>query len=97
MGGADSASARYIFTKLNAITKLIFKDEDKYLLKYCEDDGYMVEPEYFVPVIPMVLINGAQGIGTGWSTTVPNFNPLDIIENIRHLISGDQLKPMKPW
>jgi len=45
MGGQDAASARYIFTKLNSLTKLIFRDEDKYTLKYCEDDGQIVEPE----------------------------------------------------
>lgn len=45
MGGSDSASARYIFTKLNNIAKCIFRDEDKYILKYTEDDGMIVEPE----------------------------------------------------
>lgn len=57
----------------------------------------IVEPEQFVPVIPMILINGSQGIGTGWSTTVPNFNPLTIISNIKRMLNGEQLEPMVPW
>ena len=48
----------------------------------------MVEPEFYIPVIPMVLVNGAEGIGTGWSTNVPNYNPRDIIVQIRRKIKG---------
>lgn len=97
MGGADSASSRYIFTKLAPVTKLIFRDEDKYLLKYCEDDGQVVEPEFFVPIIPMVLVNGASGIGTGWSTNVPNQNPKEVITNIRRMLNGEEPNVMQPW
>jgi DNA topoisomerase-2 len=45
----------------------------------------------------MVLINGSSGIGTGWSSTVPNFNPRDLVENIRRLLNEEELKPMVPW
>jgi DNA topoisomerase-2 len=38
-----------------------------------------IEPQYYVPIIPLVLCNGAEGIGTGWMTSIPNFNPLDIV------------------
>jgi len=48
----------------------------------------MVEPEYYVPVIPMVLVNGAEGIGTGWSTYIPNYNPIDLIHQIRRKLNG---------
>jgi len=97
MGGSDHASARYIFTKLNPITKLIFREEDKYIYKYCEDDGTIVEPECFVPIIPMSLVNGGNGIGTGWSTNLPNFNPMDCIENIKRLLNGEEFVQMHPW
>mmetsp|Transcript_33569 Transcript_33569/g.28370 ORF Transcript_33569/g.28370 Transcript_33569/m.28370 type:complete len:98 (-) Transcript_33569:1543-1836(-) len=97
MGGSDSASARYIFTKMNHITKFIFRDEDKHVLKYSEDDGIIVEPEYFVPIIPMVLINGAAGIGTGWSTSVPCYNPLDLITCIKNTLNNKTLPILKPY
>ena len=66
LGGKDAASPRYIFTKLPSLTRLIFHPDDDGLLDYLEDDGQAIEPKYYVPVLPMVLINGADGIGTGW-------------------------------
>jgi DNA topoisomerase II len=45
----------------------------------------------------MVLVNGAEGIGTGWSTSIPNYNPLDIVANIRRLLNGDPMEEMTPW
>jgi len=84
MGGKDAASARYIFTKLEALTRLIFREEDDILLERIQDDGELVEPRYFVPILPMVLVNGITGgIGTGWSCSIPNFNPDDIIKAIK--------------
>lgn len=81
-GGKDAAAARYIYTKLRDITKDIFMKEDNDVLKYLEVDGKLVEPEYYVPIIPHVLLNGVEGIGTGWSSTVPKFKIEDLIEYI---------------
>jgi DNA topoisomerase-2 len=50
-----------------------------------------------VPIIPLVLVNGAEGIGTGWSTSVPPYNPHDIVANLRTMMAGQQPIPMKPW
>ena len=86
-GGKDSASERYIFTKLNMLTRFIFKKPDDAILKYLDDDGTPVEPIFYVPIIPMVLVNGAEGIGTGFSTKIPCFNPKDLIQYIRDVIS----------
>jgi DNA topoisomerase II len=69
-GGKDHASARYIFTNLNKITRTLFPEDDDHVLQYLEDDGQLVEPVQYYPIIPMVLVNGASGIGTGWSTEV---------------------------
>ena len=84
-GGQDASSARYIFTVLSKLTKLIFKEEDNIILNYQDDDGQQIEPEYYIPIIPMILVNGGIGIGTGYSTNIPQFNPSDII-NICKLI-----------
>ena len=64
MGGADSASPRYIHTELNPIVDIIYPKDDLPLLTYTDDDGLLVEPTYYVPIIPMVLINGMVYIGT---------------------------------
>jgi len=87
-GGKDSASERYIFTYLNKITRLIFPQEDDAILKYLDDDGYPVEPVYYAPIIPMVLVNGAKGIGTGFSTDIMQYNTTDIIQYLRSKLAG---------
>jgi DNA topoisomerase-2 len=97
-GGKDSGSPRYIFTKLRNISKIIFNEHDSALLEYLEDDGLSIEPKYYIPIIPMILVNGSEGIGTGYSTNIPCYNPKDIIENLTKLINGDdQLETMVPW
>ena len=85
-GGKDSASERYIFTRLNILTRFIFKKSDDVILKYLDDDGTPVEPIFYIPIIPIVLINGAEGIGTGFSTKIPCFNPKVLIQYIRDVI-----------
>lgn len=100
MGGGDAASPRYIYTRIAPITRRIFHAADDALLKYNEDDGKSIEPVNYVPVLPMLLVNGADGIGTGWSTSIPNYDPDDIIENLRRRMKGtskDDMLPMQPW
>merc|ERR1712194_31114 len=96
-GGKDSASTRYIFTRLAPVTRYIFREEDDAVLGQQEEDGKKIEPFWYCPVIPMVLVNGADGIGTGWATSVPNYNPREIIANIRRYIKGEEMKEMLPW
>ena len=87
-GGQDSASERYIFTQLNKLTRLIYRQEDDAVLTYIDDDGQMVEPIYYAPAIPMILVNGSKGIGTGFSTDIMQHNPLQIIAYIRAMLRG---------
>ncbi|XP_066940662.1 DNA topoisomerase 2-alpha isoform X2 [Macrobrachium rosenbergii] len=96
-GGKDAASPRYIFTKLSPLTRLIFNPYDDPLLKKNYDDNKPIEPEWYIPIIPMVLVNGADGIGTGWSTRIPNYNPREIVNNLRKMIRGEEPSRMKPW
>jgi DNA topoisomerase-2 len=84
-GGKDSASERYIFTRLNTLTRFLFKKSDDAILQYLDDDGTPVEPIFYIPIIPLVLVNGAEGIGTGFSTKIPCFNPKVLIQYIRDL------------
>ena len=98
-GGKDSASPRYIFTKTSNITDHIFNPSDKPLLKYLEDDGLCIEPKWYLPIIPMILVNGSHGIGTGYSTHVPPFNPKDIIYNLKSMLNekNDNIRKLVPW
>ena len=97
-GGKDSASERYIFTQLNKITRSIFPASDDNVLQYLNDDGLLVEPLYYAPIIPMVLVNGSKGIGTGFSTDIMCYNPLQIIEYIKNklLLIEDDI-PFTPY
>ena len=97
MGGSDSASARYIHTQLNPLTDHIFPAKDFPLLDYVDDDGLLVEPKWYCPIIPMVLVNGMVGIGTGFSTNIPQFNPKECINNIRRKMNGEPYLSMMPY
>ena len=88
MGGKDSASERYIFTNLNPLTRLIYPEIDDPILDYINDDGDLVEPIYYVPVIPMILINGTKGIGTGFSTDIMPYNPHQIVSYLEGLLTS---------
>lgn len=96
-GGGDCASARYIYTRLSPFARRVFHQADEPLLTYNEDDGKKIEPETYMPVVPMILINGADGIGTGWSSSIPNYNPEDVVANLNRLMDGQDTVPMQPW
>jgi len=82
-GGDDAASERYIFTQLNPLARLIFPEPDDAVLNNLNDDGSIVEPEFYVPILPFCLVNGVSGIGTGFSTDIPSFNPRAIVSYLR--------------
>jgi DNA topoisomerase II len=104
-GGSDAASARYIHTRLSPFARRVFHPLDEPNLEHNVEDGKKIEPKVYAPVIPMVLVNGADGIGTGWSTSIPNYHPTDIIKNIRRRMGrldekdGEEapFEPMIPW
>lgn len=103
-GGKDYASPRYIFTKLEVLTSMIYDTRDFDLLEYLDDDGMIVEPKYYVPIIPMILVNGSEGIGTGYSTYVPSFNPTEIVKYIYKKLKSKENEvnskvyvEFKPW
>lgn len=96
-GGHNAASARYIYTQLNELVNYTFRDEDKCIYVYADDDGTPVEPVCYAPIICNTLVNGIQGIGTGFSTEIPSFNPIDIINNLKRLILGKDCVDMKPF
>ena len=82
---------------MSAITRAIFHPDDDKILDYLDDDGISVEPRHYLPVLPMVLVNGADGVGTGWSTTVPCYNPRDVADNIKRRLRNEPALEMLPW
>ena len=100
MGGKDAASPRYIFTQLNELTRQIYINKDESVLEYNIEEGDVVEPVSYYPIIPMILVNGAEGIGTGFSTDIPPHNPIEIMSNIKEVLMGQKvtdLNDLVPW
>merc|ERR1719183_3490235 len=91
-GGSVHASARYIYTRLSPLTRLIFSPLDDAILTYLDEEGQRIEPLWYAPIIPMVLVNGALGIGTGWSTEVPNYDPREVIANLKLFLRRKKMK-----
>ena len=96
-GGSDSASPRYIFTHLSELAFHIFNPLDNPLLEYNEDDGKKIEPHWYIPILPMILVNGSEGIGTGFSTKVPPHDPELIVRNLLNMMDDKPLENMQPW
>ena len=93
-GGKDAASPRYIFTMLSPLAKKIFISDDDHGLKFLSEDNLKIEPEWYCPVVPLVLLNGCDGIGTGYSTSVPNHDPREVVENLKRMMNGLEPLPM---
>lgn len=96
MKGKDHAQPRYIGTNKTPYLDLIFNEHDRPLVNQLYDDGKKIEPEYYVPIFPLVLANGAEGIGTGWSTCVPCYKVQDIVDNLKRKIKGEAMVKMMP-
>jgi DNA topoisomerase-2 len=98
-GGSDAASPRYIHTYLQPHVSKLVPDEDFASLTYRDDDGMLVEPEWYAPILPMILVNGSRGIGTGYSTFLPSYNPSDLKKMLlAWLETGEGLDaPLVPW
>ena len=101
MGGQDAAQPRYIHTYMEPIVDAMFKKEDAAILKHVDDDGEVVEPEHYQPVVPLIAINGALGIGTGFSTNIPPHNPSDVIALLRDRLNLSRSTlaglALQPW
>lgn len=93
-GGKDAASPRYIFTMLSPLTTLLYHPLDNPCLKWLFDDNQRIEPEWYCPILPVVLMNGIEGIGTGYSTKIPNHDVREIAQNIKRMIEGEEPERM---
>jgi DNA topoisomerase-2 len=83
-----------VFFLRSTLTRFIFHPHDDPLLKHQYDDNQKIEPVWYMPIIPMVLVNGADGIGTGWMTKIPNYNPREIVNNLKRMLNDEEPEPM---
>jgi DNA topoisomerase-2 len=99
LNGNDASSPRYIFTHLSKNSEQLFNSQDFPLLEYLNDDGQSIEPKFYVPTLPLILINGAEGIGTGFSTKIPSFNPDDLKFCLEKLVDDPdyEIPELTPW
>ena len=95
--GKDAASPRYIFTNTNKLAFKIFRDEDMPILNYIIEEGKEVEPENYEPIIPVILINGTSGIGSGFATDIPPFNPIEVVECLKSFINEKDYIELTPY
>ena len=96
-GGKDCASSRYIFTELNKVTRHLFNQNDSPLMDYIFEEGQKIEPNWYLPIIPMILVNGCEGIGTGWRSQLPCFNPHEIVRSLKSKLKGNGFTKLEPW
>jgi len=96
--GDDAASPRYIFTRLQPYTRRLFPAADDGVLRWLEEEGVRVEPEWYAPTLPVALLNGVAGIATGFSTFIPAFRPRDVAAAVLHRVGGTAPPPpLVPW
>ena len=95
-GGKDAASPRYIFTMMSQPNRIIFHPHDDPLLNHPTDDNQGIESEWYCLIIPMLLVNGADVIGSGWMTKIPNFNPRAFLSNLKRMLDVEEAVTMIP-
>lgn len=96
-GGEDAADPRYTYVRIQPWIPYVFRVEDNELLKQIEDEGSKIEPICFYPIIPMCLVNGVIGIGSGYSSFIPSYNPIDLINWLKCRMNNQPLPELKPW
>jgi DNA topoisomerase-2 len=94
----EASAARYIKTAKENIVNYIFRSEDIPVLIEQEFEGDMIEPRFFMPIIPMLLVNGSNGLSTGFRQYILPRNPEDIVNYILSKLAGDGKDvPLMPW
>ena len=94
----DAAASRYIFTKLTKNFRQLFKSDDDDILEYLDDDGQSIEPKFYLPILPAILINGAEGMGTGFACSIMAYNPDELKSYIQKKLTGKKITGrLNPW
>lgn len=93
-----SAASRYIYTKGSKWIKTLFDENEKLIYEYnLSDDGQMIEPKRLFPLVPLALVNGAEGISTGWSSSIPSYRLKDIVSCVIEYLQFGKVKQILPY
>ena len=90
----QAGAPRYIGTKLSENFRLIYKDFE--LLEYKEEEGESIEPQFFLPIVPAVLLNGSSGIAVGFASNILNRDIKSIIDACVKVLGGKEPGEVKP-
>lgn len=93
------SASRYIKTQLHENFRILHRKEDDSIMEFNTSNGDKIEPKFFIPILPTVLINGAQGMGTGHATNIFSYNPKEIKEAALKVLAGKKLTnyDLTPW
>jgi DNA topoisomerase-2 len=91
----EAGAPRYVGVKFNDNFRLLYKDFELTTPQY--EEGEEIEPRFFLPIVPTVLLNGGSGIAVGFATNILNRNPLDLIDACIDVLDGKDIKVLKPW
>jgi len=95
-----ASSGRYTHIEKSSWLRHVFREEDDAILPMVFEEGRETEPEHLIPIIPMTLVNGACGIANGFSTFVPQYNPLDIMNYLEKILRNEDTSDVRhitPW
>lgn len=90
-------AGRYIFTMLSKSFRQIFKKEDDPILNHLYSEDLKIEPDTYLPILPMILVNGSSGTGTGYASNIFQYNPEELKQNILLYLSKKKMKDLTPW
>lgn len=91
----SAGAPRYISGKLHPNFRLIYQDFE--LLNNKIEEGEEIEPEFFLPIVPTVILNGSSGIAVGFATNILNRNPKDVVDACLAVLTDKKMKTLSPW
>lgn len=91
----SAGAPRYISAKLHSNFRLIYQDFE--LLNPKIEEGEEIEPEFFLPIVPTVILNGSSGIAVGFATNILNRNPIDVVNACLDTLNNKKIKSLSPW
>jgi len=90
-----AGAPRYISAKLHPNFRLLYQDFD--LLENKIEEGEKIEPAFFLPIVPTVILNGTSGIAVGFATNILNRNPKDVVDACISTLNNKKMKVLAPW
>lgn len=92
-----ASAGRYIYTKPSPVLRKMFMPDDDLILEHLDEDGDIIEPKFYLPILPNILINGSEGMGTGFATKILTYNPNDLKEAVLAILTKQNVKRLIPW